>query len=145
MSGPVAFARIIDATLDVAEHERAVADPAAGAIALFIGTVRDHDPDAVGQIVQLEYSAHPDAPAVLERIAREVAAGSGGVRVAVSHRIGSLGVGEHALIAAVSAPHRAEAFDVCRELVERVKHEVPIWKKQYAADGTTSWVGLGLG
>ncbi|HWU45367.1 MAG TPA: molybdenum cofactor biosynthesis protein MoaE [Humibacter sp.] len=139
----VVFARIVDAPLEVALHESAVAHSAAGATALFIGTVRDHDPDAVGQVERLEYSAHPDASAVLQRIAEEVSGRRDGVRVAVSHRIGSLEVGDHALIAAVSAPHRAEAFDACRDLVERVKHEVPIWKKQYAADGTTSWIGLG--
>lgn len=139
----VLFARIVDAPLEVALHESAVAHAAAGATALFIGTVRDHDPDAAGRVERLEYSAHPDATAVLQRIAEEVAGRRPGVRVAISHRIGSLGVGDHALVAAVSAPHRAEAFDACRDLVERVKHEVPIWKKQYTADGTTSWIGLG--
>lgn len=142
MSGEVVFARIADASLNVAEHERAVAHASAGATALFLGTVRDHDPDAVGEVVRLEYSAHPDAQQVLARIAEEVSA-TGEVRVAVSHRIGSLGVGDHALVAAVAAPHRAEAFEACRELVERVKREVPIWKKQFGVDGQHTWVGLG--
>lgn len=145
----VVFARVSAEPLDVAEHESAVADARVGATALFLGTVRDHDPDAIGAVVRLEYSAHPDVEATLRRIAADVAESSSagaegdpGVRIAVSHRIGSLRVGDLALVAAVSTAHRAEAFEVCRDLVERVKHEVPIWKKQFGSDGSSAWIGL---
>ncbi|MGN6198488.1 molybdenum cofactor biosynthesis protein MoaE [Humibacter sp.] len=127
----------LDATLILAE----VAAADAGATALFVGTVRDHDPGAAGEVVRLEYTAHPDADAVLEELAR--ALDGEGVRISVSHRIGTLAVGDVAIVCAVSTAHRAQAFELCRELVERVKAELPVWKKQIEADGSSSWVGLG--
>lgn len=127
----------LDATLILAE----VAATDAGATALFVGTVRDHDPGAAGEVVRLEYTAHPDATAVLEELARALDAE--GVRISVSHRIGTLAVGDVAIVCAVSTAHRAQAFEICRELVERVKAELPVWKKQVEADGSSSWVGLG--
>lgn len=132
----------IEATpLDVAAHLRAVADPRAGAVASFLGHVRDHDPDVVGEVVALEYSAHPDAAAVLARIATETAAGDGVLGVAVSHRVGRLAVGDAAIVAAVATAHRDLAFDACRALVERVKAELPVWKREILADGSHVWVG----
>lgn len=130
------------APLDVAAHLDAVVSPHAGAVATFVGTVRDHDPEATGEVVTLEYSAHPDAGAVLRRLAEELAAHDGVLGLAVSHRVGSLRVGDVAIVAAVSTAHRALAFEVCRALVERVKAELPVWKKQVVADGTHTWVGL---
>ncbi|UWF76995.1 MULTISPECIES: molybdenum cofactor biosynthesis protein MoaE [Microbacterium] len=127
--------------LDVAAHLTAVADAAAGATALFVGTVRDHDPDAEGRVVRLEYSAHPDAGRFLAALAAD--ADAAGLRIAISHRVGALGVGETAIVCAVSSAHRADAFEVCRALVESVKAELPVWKKQVEADGGASWVGLG--
>ena len=137
----IAFSRVTDAMLDASAHLVAVAGADAGASALFVGTVRDHDPDAAGEVVQLEYSAHPDA----ERILGEIAASldGEGLRIALSHRVGALGIGDAAIICAVSSAHRADAFALCREIVERVKAELPVWKKQVEADGTTGWVGLG--
>lgn len=133
----------LDATdLDVPAHLAAVADPRAGAVATFVGQVRDHDPDVDGEVTALEYSAHPDAEAVLGRIATDLAADPGVLGLAVTHRTGRLVVGDLAIVACVATAHRALAFDVCRELVERVKAEVPIWKRQLLADGTHTWVGL---
>ena len=126
--------------LDAAAHFAAVDHAAAGAVASFVGVVRDHDPGARGAVTRLEYSAHPSAAEVLARLAAELDAP--GLRIAVSHRIGDLAVGEPAIVACVSSAHRAEAFDACRELVERVKAELPVWKRQHAADGTTNWVGI---
>lgn len=137
----IAFARVTERPLDVTEHMDAVAHASQGATALFVGTVRDNDPDAEGRVVQLDYSAHPDAEAVLAELAE--AADADGLRLAVSHRIGTLGIGDGAIVCAVSSVHRAEAFDVCRALVESVKAELPVWKKQVEADGSYSWVGLG--
>jgi len=136
------LARIVGTDLDVSAHLAAVAAPRAGAVATFVGQVRDHDPDADGQVTALEYSAHPDAQAVLHRICTELAADPEVLGLAVSHRTGALVVGDLAIVACVATAHRALAFDVCRELVERVKTEVPIWKRQKLADGTHTWVGL---
>jgi molybdopterin synthase catalytic subunit len=133
--------------LDVAAHLDAVASPQAGASAVFIGTVRDHDPEATGEVVTLEYSAHPDAERILAQIASladtEHEQDPTGLRIAVSHRIGKLEVGEAAIVCAVSSAHRADAFDVARDVVERVKANLPGWKRQHEADGTAGWVGLG--
>lgn len=136
------LASIVDTDLDVLGHLAAVADPRAGAVATFVGQVRDHDPDADGQVTALEYSTHPDAESVLRRICAELASDPEVLGLAVTHRTGSLVVGDLAIVACVATAHRALAFDVCRELVERVKTEVPIWKRQQLADGTHTWVGL---
>jgi molybdopterin synthase catalytic subunit len=134
------FARLDATELDLPAHLAAVADPRAGAVASFVGQVRDHDGDV--EVTALEYSAHPDAAAVLQRIAAELAVDPGVLGLAVTHRTGLLAVGDLAIVACVATAHRALAFDVCRELVERVKAEVPIWKRQRLADGTHMWVGL---
>lgn len=118
-----------------------MADPRSGAVATFVGQVRDHDPSVDGTVVALEYSAHPDAEAVLRRLAAGAADREGVLRVAVSHRIGLLEVGEAAVVAAVATAHRSLAFDVCRELVETVKAELPVWKREILADGSHVWVG----
>lgn len=138
----VRIARILDAPLDVAAHLAAVDDAAAGATTSFVGRVRDHDPDAAGAVVALEYSAHPDAEATLRAIA-ERAIGESGASVAVSHRVGRLAVGDVAVVIAVSSAHRAEAFDVCRVMIESIKTDLPVWKRQVEADGTTAWKGIG--
>ena len=127
--------------LDVAAHLAAVGHAAAGAIALFVGTVRDHDPEAGGRVVRLEYRDHPESARILARIAGGL--DGEGLRIAVSHRAGMLDVGDAAIVCAVSSAHRADAFEVCRGLVERVKAELPIWKRQIEDDGSARWVGLG--
>jgi len=136
------FARVTDASLDVTEHVAAVTTPASGAVVTFIGQVRDHDPDAAGRVTGLDYSAHPDAGRIIGEIAERVRAQHPLVTLCVSHRIGHLDVGDLALVAAVASAHRAVAFAACEALVEAVKAEVPIWKKQFEADGAHSWVGL---
>ncbi|RYJ06059.1 MAG: molybdenum cofactor biosynthesis protein MoaE, partial [Actinomycetales bacterium] len=123
----VRLTAVTDERLDVAAHLAAVDDPAAGAVATFIGQVRDHDPDVAGTVTLLEYEAHPDAGTVLREIAERVAADHA-VQVAVSHRSGSLRVGDLAVVVAVSSAHRAEAFEVCRALIETVKTDLPVWK-----------------
>lgn len=137
----VAVARLSAHTLDVVAHESAVASPECGAQVTFVGTVRDHSPDANGEVVMLEYVAHPDAELVLRRLAAEVSMRHAQVRLAVSHRTGVLAVGDAAIVASAGSAHRAEAFDACRDLVETVKAELPIWKKQALADGSYIWVG----
>lgn len=138
----VRIARITSETLDVAEHLSAVGSATVGAVTSFVGTVRDHDPDAAAAVTGLHYEAHPDAEATLRRIA-EAALGDREGEVAVSHRIGDLGVGDAAVVIAVGTAHRAEAFEVCRELIEAIKRDLPIWKQQVESDGTTAWKGIG--
>jgi molybdopterin synthase catalytic subunit len=133
---------VTSSPLDVASHLAAVSSPQAGAVAAFVGQVRDHDPDVPGTVIRLDYSAHPDAEAVLRALAEEVAAEHGVLGLAVSHRTGTLAVGDVAIVACVATAHRDLAFRVCRELVERVKAELPVWKRQVAADGTHRWVGI---
>ena len=127
--------------LSVDEHLASVTSPAAGAVATFVGQVRDHDPAAPGPVVSLEYTAHPNALVILRRIAARSASLDGVIGVALSHRIGLLAVGEAALVAAVATAHRALAFEVCRALVEAVKAELPVWKRENLADGSHVWVG----
>ena len=128
--------------LDLDAHLAVVDDPTAGAVTTFVGRVRDHDPDAATAVVALEYSSHPDAETTLRAIAERAAEGTDAI-VAVSHRVGRLAVGDAAVVIAVASGHRAEAFDVCRALIEAIKVELPVWKRQIEADGTTAWKGLG--
>ncbi|MFB8188231.1 molybdenum cofactor biosynthesis protein MoaE [Microbacterium sp. NPDC055988] len=141
----VALAAISDIALSLDAHLAAVDDDRAGAVTTFLGRVRDHDPDAAGEVVALEYSSHPDAERILRDLAEKaVATGvSGEAIIAVSHRIGRLPVGSAAVIVAVAAAHRDEAFVVCREMIESIKRELPVWKRQVEADGTTAWKGIG--
>jgi len=130
---------LTDAPLDAAGLIALVADPAAGGLATFLGVVRDHDH---GQAVTaLTYEAHPDATAVLAELVERIAGREGVRAVAVEHRLGELVVGDVAVVVAVAAEHRAEAFEVCRTLIDDLKAQVPIWKRQQHADGTSSWVG----
>lgn len=138
----IRIARIAAEPLNVALHLAAVEGSATGAVTSFVGTVRDHDPDATGRVVALEYSAHPDAEAALIRIASD-AAGAAEALIAVSHRVGRLAVGDAAVVIAVGTPHRAEAFEICRELIEAIKRELPVWKRQLSDDGTAAWKGIG--
>ena len=132
------IARVVDEPLSVAEHEDAVADKAAGAVVSFAGVVRDHDGGR--SVTELEYVGHPTAQDVIVEIAAEFAARPGLQAVAVSHRVGMLGIGDIALACAVSAAHRGEAFTACAELVDEVKKRLPIWKRQVFTDGEEEWV-----
>ena len=124
--------------LDVTAHERAVADPAAGAVVSFAGVVRNHDGGR--SVVELEYEEHPSAQRILEEVAAMIAADPAVHAVAVSHRVGRLEIGDVALAAAVSSAHRAAAFTACARLVDEVKARLPIWKRQVFADGEEEWV-----
>jgi molybdopterin synthase catalytic subunit len=125
--------------LDVAEVLAAVSDRSAGGIDLFVGAVRDHDDDH--DVTGLEYSAHPSALARLQEVADSVAARFDIVALAAVHRVGTLAIGDAAVLVATSAVHRAEAFDASRALIDELKQTVPIWKHQSFADGTEEWVG----
>ncbi|HTX26514.1 MAG TPA: molybdenum cofactor biosynthesis protein MoaE [Streptosporangiaceae bacterium] len=128
-----------EAELSVDEVRAAVADPGAGGIALFVGMVRDIDHDR--GVTGLSYSAHPSAEAELQRVAEMIAEKFPVLGIAAVHRIGDLAIGDLAVVVAVACPHRAEAFDACRELIDVLKASVPIWKHQRFADGSSEWVG----
>ena len=130
---------LTEETIDLAEHEVLVAHQAAGAVVGFSGVVRDHDGGR--GVIRLEYSAHPTAQQTLIEVAEEIARGCNGVRaIAVSHRIGTLHIGDAALVAAVAADHRQAAFETCALLVDAVKARLPVWKHQFFSDGTEEWV-----
>lgn len=136
-----AIAAIADTALSLDVHAAAVASPRHGAISTFVGVVRDHDPSVEGEVTHLEYSAHPDAADIIARIAGEVETNHSAV-IAISHRTGMLAVGDPAIVVAAASPHRAQAFAACREVVERVKTELPIWKREILVDGSHTWVGV---
>ena len=127
-------------TLSVDEAIAAVSDPSCGGLVTFLGVVRDHDHGH--DVASLDYSAHPSAAQVLHEVCLEVAEAHPDVRVAAVHRVAALEVGDLAVVVAVAAPHRADAFVACRELIDSLKQRVPIWKHQRFADGDDEWVGI---
>jgi molybdopterin synthase catalytic subunit len=139
MAGQVVLTAVGDEVLDLAAHLAAVSDHRAGAVVSFSGVVRNHDDGR--SVTELEYHAHPSAGDVVAEVAAEIAARDGVIAVAVSHRMGLLRIGDIALAAAVSAAHRGEAFAACSDLVDEVKHRLPVWKRQVFDDGTDEWVG----
>lgn len=127
---------IVDRDLDPRDCERVALTDADGALVTFTGAVRDHHGGRA--VTGLRYEAHPKAGTFLGRVVERFQRGD--VRVAAQHRVGSLGVGDLAVVVAVAAPHRREAFEVCAEVIDAIKSEVPIWKHETYADGTVEWV-----
>jgi molybdopterin synthase catalytic subunit len=125
-SSKIRLARISTSPLDPEALRHAIADPAGGAIAMFIGVVRNHDEGR--EVGALSYSAHPSAQEQL-------------LALAVEHRVGDLQVGDLAMVCGVTSAHRDVAFSVCSALVEEVKAQVPIWKNQTFVDGSNEWIG----
>lgn len=145
--GIVRLVDLRDEPLSIDEVFRAVLDPRAGGVDVFVGTVRNHD-EARG-VEALDYSAHPTVVEQMRGVADRVAARFAVVGqdepsltgLAVVHRVGDLQVGDLAVVAAASAAHRAAAFEACRALIDDLKTSVPIWKHQVFDDGTDAWVG----
>ena len=137
-SHPV-LARVGADPIDEALVRGAVEAADCGALVMFHGIVRDHDG---GQGVRaLDYSAHPEAEDLLQALVRQEQERTG-VRLAAWHRTGPLAIGDAALVAAAASAHRAEAFAAIEQLVERIKAEIPIWKRQHFTAGASEWVGL---
>ncbi len=133
------LAELRDTPLDSVEVEQAVAHAAAGAIVNFVGRVRNHNNGML--VTRLEYEAYPSmATREMLGIVTELEQRLPGTRLAVLHRIGSLNVGDAAIVCAASAPHRSEAFHACRLLIDEIKARVPIWKREHGPDGPY-WVG----
>jgi molybdopterin synthase catalytic subunit len=126
---------IRETPLSVDEALSHVSHPGAGGIDIFVGTVRDRNQGH--DVVRLEYEAYRSmALAEMTRVAEAVER-EFGARVAALHRVGTLMVGDIAVICAASAEHRGEAFAACRALIDRIKKDVPIWKREHGSDGAT--------
>ncbi|GAA4882430.1 molybdenum cofactor biosynthesis protein MoaE [Serinicoccus chungangensis] len=134
-------AGVRDAPLSVDEALSAVRHPRAGAVTIFVGTVRDHDSGRAG-VTRLDYSAHPEAGERLTALATSVAQQDQVHGVYAVHRVGALEVGDLAVVCAVAAEHRAEAFEAGRRLIEELKSGIPIWKRQEFDGHEHEWVGL---
>lgn len=140
-TGVVTGTLITDAPLEAlaAQASEDTLTRAMGALVRFEGIVRDHDG---GQsVATLAYEAHPSATGELARVASEVAAAHP-VRIYAAHRTGDVPIGELAFLVLVASAHRGDAFRACAEVADRVKAEVPIWKKQGLTSGATQWVGI---
>ncbi|HEY1538361.1 MAG TPA: molybdenum cofactor biosynthesis protein MoaE [Solirubrobacteraceae bacterium] len=131
--GPVRLADVVGETIDVEAVRRSVADPATGATVVFMGTTRG--------VPSLEYEAYVDmAREQIAEIAARVVVEHGCVAVACVHRVGAVPLGDPSVVVAASAAHRAEAFDGARALLDAVKAQAPIWKKEHYEDGAAAWV-----
>lgn len=131
--------------IDLGAMLASVDAPGHGAVASFVGQVRDHDPEAEGEVVALRYSCHPDAQQFIEDVVTRTVVEhdpGGTAEVSATHRVGDLDVGDLALVVVVGSAHRDLAFTLCRAVVEAVKHELPVWKQQFEADGSHVWSGL---
>jgi molybdopterin synthase catalytic subunit/molybdopterin converting factor small subunit len=138
---PIALCRISDKEISLDEVRKAVEHPGAGGICIFHGVVRDHADGK--QVSRLDYEAHESlAHKEMKLVLEGVAAEHAGVRIAAVHRVGQLGIGDVAVCVAVSAPHRDDAFTACRKAIDRIKETVPLWKKEWGADGAAHWVNL---
>ena len=133
------FNRIQDTALHQAVFDGIQCFPECGGIGIFIGTVRNHHE---GRAVKaLKYTAYaPVAEKMIRQIEQDIQLKYGVSYVRVVHRIGALDIGDTAIIAMAYAPHRREAFEACEEAVERVKHEVSVWKEEFYMDGSSQFV-----
>jgi molybdopterin synthase catalytic subunit len=132
--------RVAEQPASVDEALAAVADPAAGGTCVFVGTVRDHSSDGAG-VTDLTYEAWDElATERLGEIAAEMLERWTICRVALLHATGTLAIGQPSVVVAVSAPHRAEAFEAARYGIEELKRDVPIWKKEALTTGEADWV-----
>jgi len=131
--------KIVRTPIDLDEVLRSVKSPEAGAIDIFIGTTRNHSNGK--EVLSLEYEVYePMALKLMEAIVAEAHRRWTINRIAIVHRVGKVEIGEASVIVGVSAPHRREAFEACRYAIDALKKDVPIWKKEFFADGEI-WVG----
>jgi molybdopterin synthase catalytic subunit len=139
VSPAVRLVDLRETPLDVAEVVAALDDDASGGLTLFVGRVRDHDGGK--GVTGLDYTAHPTALAKLTEVCERVAAEHRVHGVAAVHRVGTLGIGDVAVVVATTSSHRGEAFTASRALIDTLKAEDPMWKHQRFGDGTEEWVG----
>jgi molybdopterin synthase catalytic subunit/molybdopterin converting factor small subunit len=137
-SGAPSLAELVDGPVDSGRAVAAVSGPDRGAVVVFLGTVRDHH--AGRPVAKLTYSAYrPMALEGLRRIVTDLEASAPGLRAAIVHRLGEVPIGEPSVVIAVSSPHRAAAYEASRTALERLKSEIPIWKREHYADGEAAW------
>jgi molybdopterin synthase catalytic subunit/molybdopterin converting factor small subunit len=131
-------AELVDGPIDAGRAVAAVSGPGRGAVVVFLGTVRDHH--AGRPVAKLTYSAYRSmALAGLRRIVADLEASHENLRAAIVHRLGEVPVGEPSVVIAVASPHRAAAYEASRTVLERLKAEIPIWKREHYADGGAAW------
>ncbi|HVK71824.1 MAG TPA: molybdenum cofactor biosynthesis protein MoaE [Kofleriaceae bacterium] len=139
--GTARHVRLLDEPLSLDRCVAAVVGPEVGGVCTFTGLVRRRSRGVL--VERLDYEAYPAmAIKVMTDLVAEIEAELPGVALAVEHRVGTLGIGDIAVVIAAAAPHRAEAFAACRAMIDRLKDRVPIWKKELGEDGAV-WVGLG--
>jgi MoaE-MoaD fusion protein len=132
------LAELTDGPIDTGRAVAAVSSPSRGAVVIFLGTVRDHH--AGRPVEKLTYSAYRTmALEGLRRIVTGLEAGHEDLRAAIVHRLGEVPVGEPSVVIAIASPHRAAAYDASRAALERLKAEIPIWKREHYADGGAEW------
>ena len=141
---PETMIQLTPEPIDIAAMTEAARSPACGAVVLFLGTVREMTDGK--RTLRLGYDAYPAmAEAKLAELEAEARARWPLHEVRLAHRLGLLELGDVSVAVAVSSPHRADAFDAGRWLIDRLKEVVPIWKQEHWADGTTEWVHPGVG
>jgi molybdopterin synthase catalytic subunit len=132
------LAELTDGPIDTSRAVAAVSGPSRGAVVIFLGAVRDHH--AGRPVEKLTYSAYRAmALEGLRRIVADLEAGHENLRAAIVHRLGEVPVGEPSVVIAIASPHRAAAYDASRAALERLKAEIPIWKREHYADGGAEW------
>jgi molybdopterin synthase catalytic subunit len=138
MPAHVHLATVTDQPLDAEKIKSLVADHTTGAVVVFSGDVRNHDHGR--EVISLTYESHPSAADVMESVVRTLADQLDITHIAAAHRVGEIPIGESALVVAVGSSHRGDAFGACREIVDQIKLQLPVWKHQRFADGTEEWV-----
>lgn len=132
--------KIVDNEIDIAEALEQVVTPETGGVNIFVGTTRNHSGGR--KVIGLEYEAYePMATAMMRELEDSARSRWPLHGVSIIHRVGSVEVGEASVVIAVSAAHRKEAFEACRFLIDELKKTVPIWKREFFADGTVEWSG----
>jgi molybdopterin synthase catalytic subunit/molybdopterin converting factor small subunit len=138
VSGGTGRAALVDGPLEVERIVKSVEDPGCGAVVVFLGTVRNHH--AGRRVDKLTYTAYRRmAEEALSKIVADLEASSPGLRAAIVHRLGEVPVGEPSVVIAVASAHRAAAYEASRTALERLKAEVPIWKREHYAEGDAAW------
>jgi molybdopterin synthase catalytic subunit len=137
--GEAVHSAVVSQPIDAADVLARVGAPEDGAVLLFLGTVRNHaGGEAVGGVTYEAYERM--ASPVLAEIASEAADRLGTERLVVVHRVGELAIGDVSVAIAVSSPHRAQAYDASRYVIEEIKKRLPVWKREHYQDGRSEWV-----
>lgn len=129
---------ITSSAIDIARVIESVVTPESGGIDIFVGTTRDHSRGR--RVLALDYEAYqPMALKIMERIEQEARDRWPLHKIGIVHRVGRVEIGEASVVIAVSSAHRNDAFEACRYVIDRLKQIVPIWKREFFADGTVEW------